>query len=145
VLDGATPVQRLTAPVLSALVPRLGVWGVDADAISTDPAVVRAYEEDPLIDHGKIPVRTLAEMSKAIETFPERLPSLRVPLLSLHGEDDTLVPPSGSELVNELAGSASKRLVTYPGLRHEILNEPEQQTVLDDIRRWLAETGPAPR
>ena len=140
-LETASPLQRFIARRLSAVAPRLGVFQVPAEAISTDPAVVRDYEQDPLVHHGKMPVRTVAEMSNEIEAFPERLPSLRLPLLVMHGGDDEIVPPSASEMVHDRAGSPRKRLVIYPGLRHEILNEPEQRTVLADIRGWLDEVG----
>ena len=139
VLESASAAMRLIARLLSSVVPRLGVFPVDTDAISTDPAVVRDYENDPLVHHGKIPVRTLAELTSEIETFPERVPTLRLPLLCLHGAEDTLVPPEASRMVEREAGSASKRLVFYPGMRHEILNEPDQEKVLTDIRAWLDE------
>jgi acylglycerol lipase len=139
VLESASAAMRAVARLLSSVVPRLGVYDVDTEAISTDPRVVADYREDPLVYHRKVPVRTLAEATAEIETFPDRLPSLKLPLLALHGAADTIVPPAASRLVEERAGSTKKQLVIYPGLRHEILNEPERQTVLADIRGWLAE------
>jgi acylglycerol lipase len=139
VLEAASKAQLLVARVLSSVAPRLGAYSVDADAVSTDPAVVRDYETDPLNHHGKVPVRTLAEVAAEVETFPDRLPSLRLPLLVMHGSEDTLVPLEASRLVEERAGSTDKRLVIYPGMRHEILNEPEQGKVLAEINSWLRE------
>jgi alpha-beta hydrolase superfamily lysophospholipase len=34
-------------------------------------------------------------------------------------------------------GSRDRTLRIYPGLYHEILNEPERDRVLDDLLRWL--------
>jgi lysophospholipase len=45
--------------------------------------------------------------------------------------------PTGSDLVFARAGSADKTLKKYPGLYHEIFNEPEQDAVLDDVAKWL--------
>ncbi len=59
----------------------------------------------------------------------------------MHGGEDTLVPLEASRMVDERAGSTSKRLVVYPGLRHEILNEPERDKVMADLRGWLAQVG----
>ena len=70
-------------------------------------------------------------------TFPRRLPSLELPLLIMHGADDRLTPPSGSELVDELVGSRDKTLRLIPGMRHEILNEPERDAVIGEIVAWL--------
>ena len=40
-------------------------------------------------------------------------------------------------MVHERAASGDKTLKLYEGLYHEILNEPERQTVLDDLLSWL--------
>jgi alpha-beta hydrolase superfamily lysophospholipase len=34
-------------------------------------------------------------------------------------------------------GSADKTLKLYPGLYHEIFNEPEQDAVMADMSSWL--------
>ena len=54
----------------------------------------------------------------------------------LHGEDDGLVPASASEI---LATAPLVERRTYPGLRHELHNEPEGPSILDDIVAWLSE------
>lgn len=140
-LETASPLTRLLARTVSALAPRLGVFGVDTAGVSKDPAVVRAYEEDPLVHHGKVPARTVAELAEAIAAFPDQLPALKLQLLVLHGGDDELVPVEASRTVHDLAGSANKRVEVYPGLAHEILNEPQKADVLADIRGWLAEAA----
>ena len=101
------------------------------------PIVVSDYESDPLNYHRKLPARTVAELARAIESFPDRLPGLTLPLLVMVGTADRLVPPDASRMVAERAGSADKRLIEYDGLYHEILNEPEQDKVMDDLVAWL--------
>src|SRR3712207_185461 len=44
----ASGLQRRLAPVLSRLLPDLGVLALDPEMISRDPAVVAAYRADPL-------------------------------------------------------------------------------------------------
>ena len=78
-----------------------------------------------------------AALLNRLQTFPARLPSLTLPLLVMHGEKDKLTNPEGSKLVDELAGSTDKTLTIYPGLFHEIFNEPEQDQVLSDLTTWL--------
>ena len=53
------------------------------------------------------------------------------------GTDDRLVPPDASRMVAAEAGSRDKKLIEYDGLFHEILNEPEQERVMDDLVAWL--------
>ena len=102
-----------------------------------DPAVVAAYDADPLVTRGKIPAGLAGAMISAMQSFPERLPSLQLPVLVMHGSADALTDPRGSELVDRLAGSEDKTLVIYDDLFHEIFNEPERDVVLDEVVSWL--------
>ena len=43
------------AKTLGAIAPGLPVEELAADAVSRDPAVVAAYNTDPLVHHGKLP------------------------------------------------------------------------------------------
>jgi acylglycerol lipase len=137
VLEAASPVQRVVGRVLSAVAPSLGVVAIDSTAVSRDPEVVKDYDADPLNYHGKLPARTVAELARTIETFPEAVTRFRLPLLVLHSRADRLVPIAGGEMVAERAGSEDKTFKRYDGLFHEILNEPERQQVVDDMADWL--------
>jgi alpha-beta hydrolase superfamily lysophospholipase len=137
-LDAAPAPMRLLARVLSALTPRLPLFEIDASLVSRDPAVVEAYVNDPLVNHGKLPVRTVAELAKAVDAFPGRVSAISVPTLIMHGTDDRLAPPEGSEMLNKRIGASDKTFVGYEGLYHEIFNESEQQRVLDDLSAWLS-------
>jgi alpha-beta hydrolase superfamily lysophospholipase len=124
--------------VLSALVPDLGVASLDAeDKISRDPDVVRSYRDDPLVHRGKIKARTGAEILAVMQGLPARLRRLSVPLLVLHGTDDQICPPAGSVMVLEAVSSTDKTLRRYPGLYHEVFNEPEREQILTDLISWL--------
>ena len=136
-LEAASPVTRMVAKLLSALAPRLPVVAIDPTLVSRDPEVVKAYETDPLVHHGKAPARTVAEMAAAIESFPGSVGSITVPTLIMYGSGDQLVPPAGSMMLNDRIGAPDKTLKTYDGLYHEILNEPERDAVMDDMCSWL--------
>ena len=58
--------------MLSAIAPGLGIVDIDANLISRDPAVVKAYVEDPLVHHGKLPARTVTELADAIDVVPRQ-------------------------------------------------------------------------
>src|SRR3954447_9509681 len=135
--SAATGVQRFLAPALSRLLPNLGVLALDDETISRDPAVVADYRADPLNVLGKVRARTGAEMMLAAAAMPERLRSMTMPLLLLHGGADRLQPPSTSELVAAHAASADLTHTVYEGLYHEPHNEPEKDHVLDDVVAWL--------
>jgi alpha-beta hydrolase superfamily lysophospholipase len=138
-IETPRPVLALSR-VLSAVVPRLGVYGVEAEAVSRDPEQVRRYDEDPLNYRGKLPVRTIAEMARAVAGFPRRAPALELPLLILQGGADRIVPPAGARALADWAGSEDKTLIVYDGLYHEIFNErePDRTRVIDDLLGWLS-------
>ena len=135
--SAANAVQRAVAPLLSRVLPDLGVLQLDAEAVSRDPEVVRDYRTDPLNHTGKMVARTGAELMTTALAMPQRLSSLTLPLLVLHGTADRLVPPAASEVVREHAGSPDLTVRTYEGLFHEPHNEPEKDAVLGDVVAWL--------
>jgi acylglycerol lipase len=144
-LKGVRPILALSR-TLAAVAPRLGVYAVEAEAISRDPDQVRRYAEDPLVDRGRLPVRTVAEFAGEIATFKRRSPGLTLPLLILQGGADRIVPPAGAKQLFRRAGSTDKTLKLYEGLYHEIFHEaePERTVVLDDLVGWLdAHAAPA--
>ena len=118
---------------------------IDTDALSRDPAVGTAYSADPLVLK-RMTLGLAAELFATIRGAAGGAAEIEVPMLLLHGEDDPICPIEGSRsFESELA--APSELRTYPGLRHEIFNEPERETVFEDIDAWLhglAETSSLP-
>ncbi|MGH3980312.1 MAG: lysophospholipase [Pseudonocardiaceae bacterium] len=127
------------AKLLSTLTPNLGVVPVIADAVSRDPQVVTAYRTDPLVHHGKVPVRTGAELLTATRGLPARLARLEIPVLILHGTDDRIATPEGSRMVHRAVSSPDRTLRLYDGLFHEVLNEPEGGEILDEVVGWMSD------
>jgi acylglycerol lipase len=137
-LEAAPPHMRIAARILSVLTPRLPLVDIDSTLVSRDPAVVDAYVNDPLVYHGKLPVRTVSELAATIDALPDAVPAITVPTLIMYGTADGLCPPEGSLMLAERIGATDKTLLAYDGLYHEIFNEPEQERVLDDLCAWLA-------
>jgi len=135
----ASAPQRAIVRMLSVLAPGLGVTGIDTRTISRDPEEVRAYEQDPLVFHGKLQARTAVELADAAATFPKGLASLTLPLLVMHGSADRLVPAASAEMVYTQAGSPEKTLKLYEGFYHELFNEPQADRArpLSDLSTWL--------
>ena len=135
--DDISPLLMKVAKVLGKVVPGLPGQKLSSASISRDPAVVKAYDEDPLNFRGALPAGVGGAMLRTMDTFPSRLPSLKLPLLVLSGTGDKIVNPEGAELVVRLAGSTDKTLKSYDGLYHEVFNEPEKELVLGDLADWL--------
>lgn len=122
---------------LSRYLPRAGVLKLDPAGVSRDPAVVAAYLADPLVHTGKMSARLAAEIFDAMARAREGAGEIALPLLVQHGGEDRLTAPAGSRFLFDHVASADKRLEIYPGLFHEIYNEPERDAVLDDLTGWF--------
>jgi alpha-beta hydrolase superfamily lysophospholipase len=107
-----------------------------ADAVSTDPDVVQAYKDDELNYHGA-PARNLLLVMGATDGIISRLGELTLPLQVMQGSGDLLIPVQALRTV--VAGAASTDLTArvWPGLFHEIFNEPTKDAVVGDLVGWL--------
>ena len=131
--------KRLAVRALSALRPDTGVMTISPRAISRDSSVVRAYESDPLVFHGAIPARTIAELLDAMGTLQQSAHELRLPVLIQHGSADELVPLPAAQRIYQHLGLERRRTIRiYNGLYHEIYNEPEKDRVIADLLSWLS-------
>ena len=129
--------------IIAALLPRLGVLQLDASQVSRDPEVVRRYQEDPLVHSGKISAKLVVELFGAMQALEQRRSAITLPVLIMHGEGDVMAAATGSEQFFAGVGSEDKTLRLYPGLYHEIFNEPEQARVLGELGDWLDAHVPA--
>jgi len=123
--------------LLSSLWPTLAMANeVDPHALSRDAAVVAAYEADPLV-HDRVTARWFTSMTAAMATAQTRATAINMPLWLRHGAADTVTDPAAATAFAErVHASADTQLV--PNARHEIFNEPERETVLNDLRTWLS-------
>lgn len=125
------------AKVLSRIVPKLGLSPVDSSGISRDPAEVQAYVDDPFVYNGKTTARLASELMKAMQRVSAEGSKITLPALIVHGGEDKIIDPDGSQMLQAIIGSQDKTLTIYDGLFHEIHNEPEHPQVLADISTWL--------
>ncbi|MCV7056476.1 alpha/beta hydrolase [Mycolicibacterium gilvum] len=135
--DSVPAVKLVMAKVLGRIAPGLPVENLPADAVSRDPQVVSDYENDPLVHHGKLPAGVGRALIAVGETMPARAAAITAPLLVVHGDKDRLIPVAGSRQLMECIGSPDAHLKVYPGLYHEVFNEPEKELVLDDVTSWI--------
>ncbi len=135
--DHVSTLTRTAARFFSFLAPGMGITQLDARDISRDPAVVKAYINDPLVSTGKISARLASEMLDACERTMARAKEIRLPLLILQGGADALVDPEGAVQFHGALGSQDKSLTVYPEKYHEIFNDPGYGQVFSDIQGWL--------
>jgi acylglycerol lipase len=138
VSDSISQATITIGKILSVVTPRARLVTLDASGISRDPEVVTAYVNDPLVFHGKTPVRLGAELLKAMLRVKAEAHRITLPLIILQGGGDRLVDPAGAQILYDKVGSKDKTVKIYEGLYHEVFNEPERARVLKDVETWLA-------
>lgn len=125
---------RLAARILGRLAPLLEIKEEgDPSLLSSDPRVGEVFYADPL----RVPnptARMGLEALRAISAARANIERVTMPTLVLHGGDDRLVPAEASEIFETLPNV--KRIV-YPGLRHEVFNEPSGSQVIDEVIAWI--------
>jgi len=124
--------------LLSSLMPGLVMANdIPASILSHDPAVVAAYDSDPL-NHHVATARFSTEFVAAQARTLDRASELTTPVLVLYAGQDQLVDPEGSTLFFSRLTVTDKTLRRYEGYYHEIFNEIENETVFQDMESWLA-------
>ncbi|MGV0836817.1 alpha/beta hydrolase [Mycolicibacterium thermoresistibile] len=134
-----SPVLATVAKTLGRVAPGLPVEQLPTEMVSRDPQVVADYQADPQVHHGKMPAGVARALLLVSDTMPQRAVALTAPLLVVHGDQDKLVGVDGSRRFMQHIGSADAELKVYPGLYHEVFNEPERDAVLDDVIAWITE------
>jgi alpha-beta hydrolase superfamily lysophospholipase len=142
--EGVSPVTRWIGLIVARLAPELPLIAAEPGALSADPAVERAFAGDPRCYHGRTRAGLAAQLLRAGEDARRRLDRLTLPLLILHGADDTLTSPNGSRLLYDRAASTDKTLVLWPNERHEPHNGPNRRAVIDRMVDWLDARAPPP-
>jgi alpha-beta hydrolase superfamily lysophospholipase len=110
--------------------------GLDTSALSHDPEVVRAYEEDSLV-HGKVSARLMVEMMDAGTWALEHAAEFPARLLLMHGSEDRITSSAASKDFAAKAPSDKVTLKIWDGFYHELHNEPEKAEVLNTIIEWM--------
>ncbi|MBP6874706.1 MAG: lysophospholipase [Candidatus Eisenbacteria bacterium] len=137
-----SPSKIIACLALGRMFPRLPTVRLRGSSLSRDPSVVRAYDEDELVFHGRTPARTASEIVRAIRRLQANAKRISVPLLVMHGSHDQVAEFEGSKAFCERVQSSDRSLRVCAGLWHEIMHEPEKDAVLQQMMDWLDERTP---
>jgi alpha-beta hydrolase superfamily lysophospholipase len=135
-LDSTIPGwKRSMARVLARVAPTVAIPNdIDGDTLSRDPSVAAKTVDDPSCVKTSTARFGAAGLAEQARVNALAAGGFGLPTLVFHGEDDRLVPVAASEI---LEGGPGVERRTYPGLRHELHNEPEHREVIEAIIDWL--------
>lgn len=139
-LETAQPVSSFTlflGKILYKVYPTMQLSnGLDLTGLSRDPAVITAYQQDPLV-HGKITARYALDFIAAGQYALEHASEFPLPILVEQGSEDRLVSPQATARFAEKAPHCTFKM--WEGFYHETHNEPEKDTVINFMINWLNE------
>ncbi len=130
-------VQKALGRVVSRVVPRLpqksGLAGRD---LTHDADRARKYDEDPLlVQH--VTVGWFVQSEAAQVALEELAPFVKLPVFCLIAGDDRVADANKAERLANSFASEDKEVRLVDGRFHELLNEPERQTYVDELGERL--------
>ncbi len=133
----APPLGRRRARLLGRLLPRHGLTArVAPDQLTADPELAAWIGRDPLRGTATT-ARWFTASLAAQRQVLAAAPGFDAPLLLLAGGDDQIADGRASQAFFEAAGAVDKKLVVYPGFRHDLFNERGRERPLADVVAWL--------
>lgn len=98
--------------------------------------------QNPRRYSGRARVGTKREVARMEEYLQNNFHRVKVPFLAVHGADDGVTSPVGSEMLYKKASSADKTLKLYEGMYHSLIqgeSDENVKIVLGDMRAWIDE------
>jgi alpha-beta hydrolase superfamily lysophospholipase len=114
------------------------------EQLSRDLQVGLRYGEDRLVPKA-VTLRLLVQLTEASARCVQVARKIKLPWLALHGADDQIAPPIGSQRLIDALSSTDKYLRLWQGARHEVHNEiePTRTEFLETMVAWIKEkSGP---
>ena len=131
----APKIKLAAGRILSRVLPRLRLSNeIPPEDISRDAAVVRDYEQDPLV-HGLISTRWFTSMEAAREPMAGRASELVLPALAIISSGDRMCAPAAGTAFAKAAPGAE--LLTFEGAFHEPHNDLCRDEVKAALLAWL--------
>jgi alpha-beta hydrolase superfamily lysophospholipase len=128
---------RLASRILLRLAPRLLVPNnVNADWLSHDPAVGRAYMADPLVSH-KVSAGWHRALQHAMASAHAQAGAWSSPLLVVASRGDHIVDAQAVAAWVARTPPGTVEAVYWDDLHHELFNETRNEEVFAAVEKWL--------
>lgn len=131
-------IQAAFSSVLAATVPKLRmVPKVVAKHMNRDPEKVKEYENDGLVYHANLPVRSGSEMLKGFKSFEKERTTFALPIYAHHGTADKVTSYEATKAFVNGASSTDTTFVPVEGGYHEVLFEECGDDIVHGMIEWM--------
>jgi alpha-beta hydrolase superfamily lysophospholipase len=111
---------------------------ISGPLLSSDEAHLASLP-DPHLTHQRISARMFFAMESGAASALQRAREFTAPILLVHGGRDEVTSAAATREFFERCGSADKRLIIHPEMRHETHNEAGREEVLANLCDWIEE------
>jgi alpha-beta hydrolase superfamily lysophospholipase len=138
------PWKMTLARLLYRTMPAMSLAnGLDLSNLSRDPAIIQAYQVDPLV-HDRISARLGMDMMEAGQYALQHARDFHLPLLLMQGSADHIVSPEMTQkFASQVPGDCT--LKVWEGYYHETHNEPTKDQVILFMIDWLGKHVALPK
>ena len=139
-LELVRPPSRLvimSARLASHIMPWITVrTGVKSSQLSQNSVKKRSSKTDPLL-HKRISIGLFSDIYTSCEHILHQKHQLDVPLLIMHGTEDTLTSYQASKLFAQNVGTNTS-FKQWHGMHHDLLNDADNEAVFQYLMKWLS-------
>jgi len=134
-----TPTRLLLGRLISPLLPEMQMGRIRVEQVTSDTEMQARLNSDKLRWTGGVKLGLGLAFLTCLENMHKNLKGVSLPLLILHGENDSLCQPAGSHLLAREASSKDKRIKIFKGASHHLILEEKsiRKEVLGDIKKWI--------
>lgn len=134
-----TPTKLLLGRLISPLLPEMQMGRIRVEQVTSDTEVQTRLTGDKLRWTGGVKLGLGMAFLRCLESIHQHMRSVSLPLLILHGDNDSLCQPAGSHLLAREASSKDKKIKIYPGASHHLILEEKliRDEVMRDIKTWI--------
>lgn len=105
--------------------------------LAHDPNVLKNNKKDDLMLNYMY-LSLLGEMFiKGVRYIHKNIGDFKTPILYIHGNNDKIVNYRSSIKMHRKIPTQDKKIILYPGEKHELLNDFNKDKIIADITSWL--------
>ena len=108
------------------------------EVLTHDPQKMKQRQADPLINH-VVTIHWVREFLKARTAVFKDIYKIKLPSFFLQADDERVVDKYETERFFKMLSASRKQWKSFPGLYHELLNEVDRQSIMEEIHEWLKE------
>jgi len=130
--------NRVLANILNKVLPSFQAGNtLDPNDITSDIFNIKMIESDPLFWKGRYKAKFTTASFNALDAVNRQFEKVNIPLFVLHGTEDVVTMPLGSQLLVSGARSRDKELIQIKGKKHHLILDIGGEQVVNTIVQWV--------